>query len=59
MISRENKITAGFVIVAMALYFSLLSFTDLAFELVVGLLILIGVIAPMMVNNYLDNQPEE
>ncbi len=59
MISRENKIIAGFVIVAIALYFSLLSFTDLAFEVVLGLLILIGVIAPMMVNNYLDDQTEE
>ena len=59
MISRENKIIAGFVIVAIALYFSLLSFTDLAFEVVLGFLILIGVIAPMMVNNYLDDQTEE
>lgn len=58
MVSRENKVIAGFVVVAVLLYFGLLSFGELPFEVVFGLVILLGVIAPMMVNNYLDNQTE-
>ncbi|MDG5818973.1 hypothetical protein [Natronococcus sp. A-GB7] len=56
---RENKVIAGFVVVAIGLYFALLSFTALQFEIVLGISMLIGVIAPMMVNNYLDNQSEQ
>ncbi|WP_117367396.1 hypothetical protein [Natrarchaeobaculum sulfurireducens] len=55
MVSRQNKVVGGFVVVAMVLTYGGFWLTDLPDEILFGVLILVGVIAPMVVNNYLDN----
>lgn len=56
MVSRENTVIAGFVIAAIVLAVSLNALTALPFEVVMGLMMVLGVIVPMVVNNYLDDQ---
>ena len=56
MISRENAVILGFVVVAMALYFATVEFTDWPFEVAVGILILVGAILPWVVNQGLDGR---
>jgi len=59
MVSRENKIIVIFVAIAAVLHTATFYLTELSFEVRMGLLMLVGVIAPMMINNYLDNQVED
>ncbi|SIR77876.1 hypothetical protein [Natronorubrum thiooxidans] len=56
MVSRENKVVGGFVAVAMALTFGGFWLTDLPDEILMVLLFFVGVVAPMVVNNYLDTR---
>ncbi|RQG92414.1 hypothetical protein [Natrarchaeobius chitinivorans] len=56
MVSRENKVVGGFVVVAMVLTYGGFWLTDLSSEMLMGVLIFVGVVAPMVVNNYLDNR---
>ncbi|SDQ30143.1 hypothetical protein [Natronobacterium texcoconense] len=56
MVSRENKVVGGFVVVALVLTYGGFWLTDLPSEILLGTLIFAGVIAPMVVNNYLDTR---
>ncbi|WP_049920141.1 hypothetical protein [Halobiforma nitratireducens] len=56
MVSRENKVVGGFVVVAMALTFGGRLVTELPDALLMGVLLFVGVLAPMAVNNYLENR---
>ena len=59
MVSRENKVVVGFVAVALVLAYGGLWLTDLSSELLIGILIFVGTVAPMLANNYLDNKEQE
>ena len=59
MVSRENKIIGVFVAMGLVLHTATFYFTELPDEVRIGLLMLVGIIAPMMINNYLDNQAED
>ncbi|ELZ45954.1 hypothetical protein C463_05970 [Halorubrum californiense DSM 19288] len=54
MVSRENTVVIGFVAAALLLAYGGLLLTDLSSELLIGVLIFVGTVAPMLVNNYLD-----
>lgn len=56
MVSRENKVIGGFVVVAMVLTYGGFWLTDLPDEILMGVLFLVGIVIPMVVNNYLDNR---
>ena len=56
MISRENKVIGGFVAVAMTLTFGGFLFTELPEEMLMAVLFFVGIIAPMVVNNYLNRR---
>lgn len=42
--------------VAMVLTYAGFWLTDVSFEILMGVLLFVGVVAPMVVNNYLDNR---
>lgn len=50
MVSRENEILVGFVLLAIAASFGLLRWTSLPSEAGLAVLIGLGVIAPLLVN---------
>ncbi|PCR92450.1 hypothetical protein [Natrinema ejinorense] len=56
MVSRENKVVGGFVVVAFVLAYGGFWVTDLPSEILLGVLLFVGVVAPMVVNNYLDSR---
>jgi len=56
MVSRENRVIGAFVVVAFVLTYGGFWLTELPDEVLLGVLILVGVIAPMVVNNHLDNR---
>ncbi|WP_135534646.1 hypothetical protein [Halostella pelagica] len=59
MVSRENKIIGIFVALALVLHAATFYLTELPDEVTIGLIMFVGIISPMMINNYLDNQAEE
>ena len=58
MVSRENKIIAGFIILAIVLLFGISSVSDPPTWVTVAVLIGLGVVAPTLVNEYF-NQKEQ
>ncbi|WP_323674758.1 hypothetical protein [Halorubellus sp. PRR65] len=56
MVSRENKIIGVFVTLALALHAATFYLTELPDEVRMALIMFVGIISPMMINNYLDNQ---
>ena len=56
MVSRENTVIGGFVLVAMALTFGGFLLTELPEELLMGVLFFVGIVAPMVVNSRLDTR---
>jgi hypothetical protein len=54
MVSRENRVIVGFVLAAMVLGLGIVELTALPSEASLGILLVVGVVAPMVVNNYLD-----
>lgn len=54
MVSRENRIVLAFVTAAIALFFGLAAFTDVDSTVLLGVVLLVGVIAPLLINEYLD-----
>ncbi|QLD86784.1 hypothetical protein HWV23_13950 [Natronomonas halophila] len=54
MVSRENRVIVGFVLAAMVLGFGVTELTALPSEASLGILLVVGVVAPILVNNYLD-----
>jgi len=59
MVSRENKIIGVFVALALALHATTFYLTELPDEVRMGLLMFVGIISPMVINNYLDNQAKD
>ena len=47
VITPENKLIGGFVLIAMGLLFGLSELTDLSFELIFGIVFVVGVLIPM------------
>lgn len=56
MVSRENKVLLGFIGVAIILTYGGFWLTDLSSSVLIGVLILVGTVAPLVVNNYLDSR---
>ncbi|RQH00311.1 hypothetical protein [Natrarchaeobius oligotrophus] len=56
MVSRENNVVTGFVLLALVLTYGGFWLTDFPSELLMGVLIFVGVLAPMVVNNHLDSR---
>jgi hypothetical protein len=54
MVSRENRVIVGFVLAAMVLGLGIVELTALPSEASLSILLVVGVVAPMVVNNYLD-----
>ncbi|MDZ7850038.1 MAG: hypothetical protein U5K70_04225 [Halodesulfurarchaeum sp.] len=55
MVSRENRVIGGFVFVAIAASFATVEWTDLPTEAGLAVLIFLGVIAPMLVNEFRES----
>lgn len=56
MVSRENKVLTVFVVVALILTYGGFLLTDVSSSILLGILIFVGTVAPLMVNNYLDTR---
>ncbi|USZ67512.1 hypothetical protein NGM10_12330 [Halorussus salilacus] len=56
MVSRQNKVVVGFALAALALSLGGSAFTDLSSEALLGILLLGGVVAPVIVNDLLDDR---
>jgi hypothetical protein len=56
MVSRENKVVLLFVTVGLILAYGGRVVTNLNDTVLIGILILVGVVAPQLLNNYLDNR---
>jgi len=56
MVSRENKVVLLFAAVGVVLAYLGRVVTSLDDTVPVGILILVGVIVPQLLNNYLDNR---
>ena len=54
MVSRENEIIAGFALLAIAASFGVMRWMTLPSEAGLAVLIGLGVIAPLLVNEYRD-----
>ncbi|AEH36510.1 hypothetical protein [Halopiger xanaduensis] len=52
IVTAENKLIGTFVLLAMVLLVGLSTFTDVAFEVVFGLVVLVGVVAPGVLLQY-------
>lgn len=55
MVSRENRVIGGFVVVAIVASFVTVEWTDLPTEAGLAVLIGLGVIAPLLVNEFRDS----
>jgi len=58
MVSRENAVILGFGVAALLLGYGGLWLTDLSTNLLIGTILFVGVVAPQLVNGYLDGKPE-
>jgi hypothetical protein len=56
MVSRENAVIVACMAVALAAAFGGRVLTDLSDTLLFGVLLLVGVLVPQLVNNYLDRR---
>jgi hypothetical protein len=54
LITAENKLIGGFVLVAMGLLFGLNMFTDLRSEIVFGIVFVVGVVIPHLLIHHTD-----
>jgi hypothetical protein len=54
MVPRENEIVGGFVIAALVLGYASTVLADVTSTVTLAILLGVGVIAPMLVTNYLD-----
>jgi hypothetical protein len=56
MVSRENAVILLFVAVGLGLAYAGLTLTSLSDTVLIGVLILVGVVAPQLLNGYLDSR---
>lgn len=59
MVSRENKVLLGFIGVALILTYGGFWLTDVSSSVLIGILIFVGTVAPLVVNNYLDSRESD
>ncbi len=59
MVSRENRIVLLFATVGLALAYGGRVVTNLSDTVLIGVLILVGVVAPQLLNNYLDTRDSD
>lgn len=59
MLTRENRVTAAFVAVALLLFLVGSEVLTVGYTLLYAVLILVGVVAPIVVNGYLDRTDAE
>ncbi len=56
MVSRENKVILLFGTTGLILAYGGRTVTNLNDTVLIGMLIFVGVVAPQLLNNYLDNR---
>ena len=56
MLSRENKVLIFFVVAALILAYGGFWLTDVSSSVFIAIIIFVGIVAPLVVNNYLDNR---
>jgi hypothetical protein len=56
MVSRENAVILLFVAGGLGLAYAGLTLTSLSDTVLIGVLILVGVVAPQLLNGYLDSR---
>ena len=59
MVSRENAVVLTFGVVALLLGYGGLWLTDLPTEVLIGTILFVGVVAPQLLNGYLDRKQEQ
>ena len=59
MVSRENRVILLFAAVGLVLAYGGRVVTDLSDTVLIGVLIFVGVVAPQLLNNYLDTRDSE
>lgn len=59
LVTAENKLIGGFVLFAMVLLLGLSTLTDVAFEIVFGLVVLVGVVVPGLLLQYTRSGRDE
>lgn len=52
LVTAENKLIGVFVLLAMVVLFALFGFTDLPFEVVFGIVLVVGVLVPHLLRTY-------
>jgi len=56
MVSRKNRVLTEFIAGALVLAYGGFLFTDVSWTVLIGILIFVGVAAPLILNNYFDNR---
>jgi low temperature requirement protein LtrA len=56
MVSRENKVVFLFATIGSLLWYGGRVVTSLSDTVLIGILLFVGVIAPQLLNTYLDNR---
>jgi hypothetical protein len=59
MVSRENRVILLFATVGLVLGYGGRVVTNLSDTVLIGVLIFVGVVAPQLLNNYLDNRDSD
>ncbi|TKX81179.1 hypothetical protein [Halorubrum sp. SD626R] len=59
MVSRENRVILLFATVGLVLGYGGRVVTNLSDTVLIGVLIFVGVAAPQLLNNYLDNRDSD
>jgi hypothetical protein len=59
MVSRENKVILLFATVGLALAYGGRIVTDLNDTALIGIVVVVGVVAPQLLNSYLDSRDSE
>ncbi|AZQ15087.1 hypothetical protein [Halorubrum sp. PV6] len=59
MVSRENRVILLFAAVGLVLGYGGRVVTNLSDTVLIGVLIFVGVVAPQLLNNYLDNRDSD
>jgi hypothetical protein len=59
MVSRENRVILLFATVGLVLAYGGRVVTNLSDTILIGVVIFVGVVAPQLLNNYLDNRDSD
>jgi len=56
MVSRENAVILGFAVAALVSGYGGRALVDASTEVLIGTILFVGVVAPQLVNGYLDRK---